>query len=87
MKNQLRLDEPAICRIRIQGSLGQHWSEYLGGLSISVTREPDQTVTILSGEVLDQAMLMGTLNSLYGMGYAVLSVDCQPLASNEANDV
>ena len=87
MKHQLHLDEPAACRIQIRGNLGQHWREYLGGLSISVTGEPGQTVTTLSGEVLDQAALMGLLNGLYGMGYAVLSVDCQPLAGKEARDV
>ena len=81
MKHRLHLDAPAVCRIKIQGALAQHWSEYLGGLLISVADEDGQTVTTLSGELLDQAALMGVLNGLYGMGYAVFSVDCQPLPS------
>jgi len=77
MKQRLHLDEPAICRIKVQGSLAQHWSESLGGLSILVADEEGQTVTTLSGRVMDQAALMGVLTGLYGMGYALLSVDCQ----------
>jgi len=77
MKQRLHLDEPAVCRIKVQGSLAQHWSESLGGLSILVADEEGQTVTTLSGRVMDQAALMGVLTGLYGMGYALLSVDCQ----------
>ena len=85
MKHHLHLDEPAICRIKVRGSLAQHWSESLGGLSISVADEAGQTVTTLSGEVLDQVALMGILNGLYGMGYPLLSAECQSLAGKEAN--
>jgi len=85
MKYHLYLDDPAVCHIRIPGSLAQHWSESLGGLSISVADQAGQTVTTLSGEVLDQAALMGILNGLYGMGYPLLSVECQSLARKEAN--
>jgi hypothetical protein len=85
MNHRLHLDEPAVCHIKVQGSLAQHWSESLGGLSISVGDETGQTVTTLSGEVLDQAALMGVLTGLYGMGYPLLSVECQSLAGKEAN--
>jgi hypothetical protein len=77
MKPRLHPDQPAFYRIQIQGHLGQHWSESMAGLNISVTRERDRSVTTLSGEVLDQAALMGVLNGLYGMGYTLLSVECQ----------
>jgi hypothetical protein len=53
----------------------------MAGLSISVTGERDQSVTTLSGEVLDQAALMGVLNGLYGMGFTLLSVEYQPLSN------
>ncbi len=85
MKHHLHLDEPAVCHIKVPGSLAQHWSESLGGLSISVADEAGQTVTTLSGEVLDQAALMGILTGLYGMGYPLLRVECQSLARKEAN--
>ena len=79
MKHRLHLDEPAICHIKIQGTLAQHWSESLGGLSISVAEESGRAVTTLYGEVMDQAALMGILNGLYGMGYPLLSAECQAL--------
>ena len=73
------MGEPAACRIRIQGSLAQHWSESLGGLSISVADEAGRAVTTLCGEVKDQAVLMGVLNGLYGMGYPLLVIECQSI--------
>ena len=83
MNQRLNPDQPAFYRIQIQGYLGQHWSESMAGLSISVTGERYQSVTTLSGEVLDQAALMGVLNGLYGMGYALLSVEVQSLSKNK----
>ena len=85
MNNRLHLDEPAFCHIKVQGSLAQHWSESLGALSISVAAEAGQTVTTLSGKVLDQAALIGVLTGLYGMGYPLLSVECQSLTRKEAD--
>jgi hypothetical protein len=81
MKPRLHPDQPAFYRIQIQGHLGQHWSESMAGLTISVTRERDRSVTTLSGEVLDQAALMGVLNGLYSMGYTLLSVECQSFSN------
>ncbi|UCD98394.1 MAG: hypothetical protein JSV42_15790 [Chloroflexota bacterium] len=81
MKNHLHLDEPAKYRIQVQGILGQQWSESMGGLEISVTGSQDQPVTTLTGELLDQAALMGVLNGLYSLGYALLSVEYQSLSS------
>lgn len=53
----------------------------MGGLEISVTGSQDQPVTTLTGELLDQAALMGVLNGLYSLGYALLSVEYQSLSS------
>jgi len=79
MKPRLHPDQPAFYRIQIQGYLGQQWSESMAGLTISVSGERDQSVTTLSGEVLDQAALIGVLNGLYGMGYTLLSVEYQSI--------
>jgi len=84
MKQRLHPDQPAFYRIKIQGTLGQHWSESLAGLTISATGEHDQSVTTLSGEVLDQAALMGVLNGLYGMGYTLLSVEYQSISNQRS---
>ena len=78
---RLSKDNPATYRIQVQGSLDQRWADYLGGLNISVNRDIDPPVTTLSGQVLDQAALMGVLNGLYDLGFSLLYVECQP---NEA---
>ena len=81
MKPRLNPDQPAFYRIQVQGYLGEHWSDSMAGLDISINGERDQSVTTLSGEVLDQAALMGVLNGLYGMGFTLLSVEYQPLSN------
>lgn len=83
-KQRLHPDQPAFYRIRIQGYLGQHWKEIMAGLTISVSGEFGQSVTTLSGEVLDQAALLGVLNGLYEMGYALLSVEYQPSSNKRS---
>ena len=50
-------------------------SDLLGGMTISPdTMEAGQTVTTLSGELVDQAALAGVLNMLYELHLTVLSV-------------
>ena len=79
MYQQLNLDKSAIYRIRVKGRLGGRWSDYLGGLSISLSEDEVCAVTTLSGEVMDQAALIGIINNLYGMGFPLLSVEYQSL--------
>ncbi|MCB0164210.1 MAG: hypothetical protein KDI79_08300 [Anaerolineae bacterium] len=70
------LDQPGWYRISIHGYLDMSWSEYLGGLEIRRASTPSNpTVTILTGYLLDQAALFGVLNSLYGLGLPLLSVE------------
>jgi len=77
MANRLTIDRNATYRIQIQGSLSRSWADYLGGLDIEVNRERAWPVTTLTGSVPDQAALLGVLNSLYDLGYPLLSVECQ----------
>ena len=78
------LNNAAILRVRYAcklpsscpGSAGQATIRYLGGMRISsVQRHGGAIVTTLAGELIDQATLMGVLNSLYDMGYALLKVE------------
>jgi hypothetical protein len=63
-------------RIRVAGRLDASWSERTGGLDIAV-REGVGTgpVTELTGEVADQAALMGVLQQLYTLGLRLLTVE------------
>jgi hypothetical protein len=76
-KEKLTVHGPATYRIRVQGVLDENWSEYYGGMTIQAKIEPDQPpVTTLTGQLLDQAALMGVLNRLYGLCLPFLSVEC-----------
>ena len=69
--------EPATYRICIGGTLDKKYSDYYGGMMIEHDIVLDQyPVTILSGRMVDQAALIGVINSLYDIGCPLLSVEC-----------
>ena len=69
-------DGPATYRIVVKGRVDQLWSEDLGGMDIRIQDQEDQpAITILSGQVRDQAELMGIMNSLYELHMTVLTVE------------
>jgi hypothetical protein len=46
-------------------------------MAVSVSGAGERAVTTLSGQAVDQAALMGLLNSLYDLGHSLLSVEHQ----------
>lgn len=73
------LGSPALYRIKVHGYLDNRWSNRLGGIAIChVTIAGDVPITILHGKLIDQAALFGVLNSLYSLGFAILSLECEP---------
>ena len=78
--SQFNLGTPAYYRIQIRGFLDESWSNQLGGIVIRHTTRADPSpLSILEGEMVDQAALFGVLNSLYGLGFPILSVECLPV--------
>jgi len=74
-KQKLTLDRPATYQIKVPGELGESWSDWAGGMTITVESEGDGLpVTILTGAV-DQAALQGLLRRLYSLGLPLLSVN------------
>lgn len=65
------MTSPAAYDIRVEGHLDDHWSDRLGGLT--VTRNPDGTTT-LTGRLADQAQLYGVLSGLRDIGATLLSL-------------
>jgi hypothetical protein len=63
--------------IRVKGHLNSQWSDWLEGLEVTWL---DNGETVLSGTVVDQAALMGILNTLNRLNLALLSV-------NEVNQI
>ena len=76
--------QPIIYQIRIQGHLGSEWTDWFGGLSI--TRE-DNGETLLSGSVVDQAVLHGLLRKVRDLGMPLLSVNRLQTGQTDAPNV
>ncbi len=74
---ELTVDKPATYCIRVVGFLDKNWSDRLGGLKINPSSlDGKQTITTLSGLIIDQAALFGVLKALYDMRLPLLSVEC-----------
>ena len=70
------MNDPAIYRISVKGSLDPSMSNRLGGMSITEKCLPKGEVeTILVGRLQDQAALSGVLNTLYELHLPVLSAN------------
>lgn len=56
--------------IRIKGTLKPDWSDWLEGLIVSQHANGE---TVLNGQILDQAALIGLLNRIHGLNLELLS--------------
>ena len=65
-------NQPMVYHIRIKGHLGQQWTDWFDGLTI--TQEEDG-ITLLNGSVIDQAVLHGILKKVRDLGMPLLSVN------------
>ncbi len=73
---QPTLDQPTTYQIKVPGHIGESWSDWVEGMTITVASEGDAPpVTTLVG-TLDQAALLGLLRRLYSLGLALISVNC-----------
>ena len=70
-------DSPATYHISVLGRIDPTWSDRVEGMTIvHASTETASPVTILEGELSDQAALAGVLNTLYELHLTVLSVEC-----------
>ena len=70
------MDKPAAYRICVTGCLEDDYAQrYWGMTARSFQQEGKPEQTVLVGKVADQAALVGIMNALYNMGYAVLTVE------------
>ena len=76
-KQKLTLDKPVSYQIKVPGHLDESWSDWVGGMTITVENEGDGLlVTALTGVVADQAALQGLLRRFYSLGLPLISVNC-----------
>jgi len=81
---KLGLDSPGTYKIEVQGTLAEHWSDWLDGMAIEPQVSADGTrFTRLTGTVVDQAALHGLLRRLYDLGLPLLLVKCTALDQKE----
>ncbi len=64
------MDKPWLYEIRVEGHLADHWSEWFEGLTIC----HDQSETILTGALKDQAALYGVLGKIHDLNVVLVSV-------------
>ncbi len=63
--------QPVVYRIRIKGYLDRQWTDWFGGLTITLEENGD---TLLIGPVIDQAALHGLLKKVRDLGISLVSV-------------
>ncbi len=76
--------QPMVYQIRIKGHLSRQWTDWFGGLTITLE---DNGETLLTGPVVDQAALHGLLRKVRDLGMPLLSVSRVEPGQAEAPDV
>jgi hypothetical protein len=65
------LEQPMVYQIRIKGHLGPQWTDWFGGLTITLEEGGE---TLLTCPVVDQAALYGLLRKVRDLGLPLISV-------------
>jgi hypothetical protein len=68
----LRLSDPALYELRVQGCLDEHWGDWFKGMAL--TRDEAQNTTTLTGTLPDQAALHGILARIRDLGLPLLAL-------------
>ena len=61
-------------KIAVKGKIDKSLSEIIGGMSISYDTINSNTISCLEGEFVDQAELIGILNTLYNLQFPIVNV-------------
>ncbi|MFN8469994.1 MAG: hypothetical protein U0X20_30855 [Caldilineaceae bacterium] len=76
-RQSIRRDHATTYQIEVQGALDAGWAETYGDLHLEHRFSRDGVaITVLTGEVPDQAALAGLLGVTFMLGMPLLSVAC-----------
>ena len=64
--------EPMVYQIRLKGHLGGQWTDWFEGLTLTLE---DNSETLLTGPVVDQAALFGLLRKVRDLGMPLIAVN------------
>ncbi len=64
--------QPVVYQIRVRGHLGSQWSDWFGGLTITLEGNGE---AVLTGPVVDQAALYCLLRQVRDLGMVLVSVN------------
>jgi hypothetical protein len=64
-------EKPVVYQIRLQGELDSQWTDWFGGMTITLEANGD---TLLTGQIADQAALHGLLKKVRDLGMPLVSV-------------
>ncbi|MGH2495467.1 MAG: hypothetical protein ACRDIV_12255 [Ktedonobacteraceae bacterium] len=76
--------QPPVYQIRIEGHLGTQWTDWFGGLTITLADNGD---TLLTGPVVDQAALHGLLKKVRDLGMPLVSVNRGKPGQADVSDI
>jgi hypothetical protein len=66
-------DGSGLYEIRLKGHLDNRWSDWFGGLTITLEEDGN---TLLTGPVVDQSELHGLMKKVRDLGMPLISVNC-----------
>ena len=76
--------QPLVYQIKIKGHLGTQWTDWFGGLTITLE---DNGETLLTGPVVDQAALHGLLKKVRDVGMPLVSVNRGKPGQADVSDI
>lgn len=75
----MMVSSPAYYRIYVQGDVDLHWiTDYFNLRTERLATKQQLSITILAGELIDQAALLGLLSLINESGLSLLGFDCYP---------
>ncbi len=82
---KLGMSDSAFYQIRVQGRVGESWFDYYDDMVVVVEADgaDEYPITVLTGQLADQAALIGMLSVIYYMQLPLISVMPVSVLPNE----